>query len=274
MLPNDRGWRHLSRSEMQSHYPRLSLWGRSSECGVLDRVVAEPRAGRSQVLVLRGEAGIGKTALLDYLAAEASGCRLVRTAGIESEMELAYAGLHQFCASMLGGLERLPDPQRNALGVAFGRRVGAAPDRFMVGLAVLGLLSEAAEEHPQVCLVDDAQWLDQASAQIPAFVARRLLAERVALVFAVRDGGDSKLPPGLPELTVPGLSNGAARALLGAMIHGPLDERVIDRIVGETRGNPLALIELTRGLSPEQLAGGFGLPDSMPLASGIEQRFL
>src|SRR5258708_27760151 len=147
MLPNDRGWRHLSRSEMQSHYPRLSLWGRSSECGVLDRVVAEPRAGRSQVLVLRGEAGIGKTALLDYLAAEASGCRLVRTAGIESEMELAYAGLHQFCASMLGGLERLPDPQRNALGVAFGSRAPAPPDRFSVRLPVAGPRPQAARAH-------------------------------------------------------------------------------------------------------------------------------
>jgi hypothetical protein len=175
---------------------------------------------------------------------------------------------------MLGGLECLPEPQRNALSVAFGLRAGAAPDRLMVGLAVLGLLSEAAEEYPQVCLVDDAQWLDRASAEILAFVARRLLAERVALVFAVRDGGDAELLRRLPELTVGGLPDGAARAFLGALIHGPLDEHVIDRIVAETRGNPLALIELTRGLSPEQLAGGFGLPDSTPLASGIEQSFL
>jgi AAA ATPase domain len=190
----------MSWGETQGRYRRLPLWGRSSECGVLDRVVPELHAGRSQVLVLRGEAGIGKTALLDYLAAEASCCRLVRTAGIESEMELAYAGLHQVCGPMLGGLERLPDPQCNALSVAFGLRAGAPPDRFMVGLAVLGLLSEAAEECPQVCLVDDAQWLDRASAEILAFVARRLLAERVALVFAVRDGGDAELLTRLPEL--------------------------------------------------------------------------
>jgi DNA-binding CsgD family transcriptional regulator len=253
---------------------RHTLLGRSGECGVLDRMMAELRAGRSQALVLRGEAGIGKTALLDYLAVEAAGCRLVRTAGIESEMELAYAGLHQFCGPMLGGFERLPAPQRDALGVAFGLQAGAPPDRFMVGLAVLGLLADAAEEHPHICLVDDAQWLDRASAEILAFVARRLLAERVALVFAVRDGVDANLLPRLPELTVSGLPDGAARAFLGALTHGPLDEHVIDRIVAETRGNPLALIELTRGMSPEQLAGGFGLPDSMPLASGIEQRYL
>jgi AAA ATPase domain len=240
----------------------------------LDRLVADLCKGRSQVWVLRGEAGIGKTALLDYLADVASGCRVVRTAGIESEMELAYAGLHQFCGSMLGGLERLPAPQRDALGVAFGLQAGAAPDRFRVGLAVLGPVSEAAEEHPQVCVVDDAQWLHQASAQTLAFVARRLLAERVAMVCAVRDGVEAKALPGLPELTVRGLPDGDPRALLDAVIQGPVDERVSDRIVAETRGNPLALIELPRGLTPEQLAGGFGLPDSMPLASSIEQSFL
>jgi hypothetical protein len=189
-------------------------------------------------------------------------------------MELAHAGLHQVCASMLGGLQSLPAPQRDALSVAFGMQAGPAPDRFMVGLAVLGLLSEAAEERPQVCLVDDAQWLDHASAQALAFVARRLLAERVAVVFAVRETSDTGGLAGLPELTLRGLAEGDARALLDAVIQGPVDDRVGERIVAETRGNPPALIELPRGLTPEQLAGGFGLPDSTPLASSIEQSFL
>jgi hypothetical protein len=174
----------------------------------------------------------------------------------------------------LGALERLPGPQREALEVAFGLRGGEAPDRFMVGLAVLGLLSEAADEEPQVCLVDDAQWLDQVSAQTLAFVGRRLLAERVALVFAVRGGGDGGILAGLPELIVRGLPEADAQALLDAAMPGPVDEQVRDRIVAETRGNPLALIELPRGLTPEQLAGGFGLPDAVSLASGIEQSFL
>jgi hypothetical protein len=189
-------------------------------------------------------------------------------------MELAYAGLHQFCSGMMGALEQLPGPQREALEVAFGLRGGEAPDRFMVGLAVLGLVSEAADDEPLVCLVDDVQWLDQVSAQTLAFVGRRLLAERVALVFAVRDGGDGGILAGLPELIVHGLPEADARALLDTAIRGLVDERVTDRIVAETRGNPLALIELPRGLTPEQLAGGFGLPDAVPLASGIEQSFL
>jgi DNA-binding CsgD family transcriptional regulator len=254
--------------------PRSGLLGRTDECRTLDQLVVGARAGRSGVRVLRGEAGIGKTTLLDYLAGEASGCRVVRTAGIDSEMELAYAGLHQFCTPMLGGLERLPAPQRDALGVAFGLQSGAAPDRFMVGLAVLGLLSEAAEEQPQVCLIDDAQWLDRVSAQTLAFVARRLVAERVALVFAVRDGGGAEVFPELPELTVRGLPDADALALLDAVVQGPVDDRVVGQIVAETRGNPLALIELPRGLTPAQLAGGFGLPVPVPLASGIEQVFL
>jgi hypothetical protein len=240
----------------------------------LDRLAADVRQGRSRAWVLRGEAGIGKTALLDYLAGVVSGCRVERTAGIESEMELAYAGLHQFCAPLLGGLSQLPVPHRDALSVAFGLQAGPAPDRFMVGLAVLGLLSQAAEEQPQLCLIDDAHWLDEVSAQTLAFVARRLLAERVGLVFAMRDSGDAKILPGLPGLAVRGLADGDARLLLGAVMRGPVDERVAERIVAETHGNPLALIELPRGLTPEQLAGGFGLPDSMPLASGIEQNFL
>jgi DNA-binding CsgD family transcriptional regulator len=249
------------------------LRGRVRECAQLSRVVEDVRDGNSRVLVLRGEAGIGKTALLDYLAEAASGCRLVRTAGIESEMELAYAGLHQFCASLLGRLEWQTVPQHEALAVAFGLQQGPVPDPFMVGLAVLGLLAEAAEGRPQVCLLDDAQWLDQASAQTLAFVARRLLAERVAMVFAVREGTDLARLTGLPEMPVRGLPDGDARALLESVMHGPVDERVRDRIVAETGGNPLALIELPRGLSPVQLAGGFGLPDATPSANGIEQSF-
>ena len=223
--------------------------------------------------MLRGEAGIGKTVLLEYLAEGASDCRVTRTAGVESEMELAYAGLHQFCAPFLSSLERLPSPQRGALGVAFGLSVGAAPDRFMVGLAVLGLLSEAAEEHPLMCLVDDVQWLDEVSAQTLAFVARRLLAEPVALVFAVRGSGDGGRIFGLGELVVRGLADADARALLDDVITGPVDELVRERLVAETRGNPLALVELPRGLTPEQLAGGFALPDSLPVATGIEEAF-
>lgn len=229
------------------------------------------------MLVLRGEPGVGKSALAEYLVESAAGCRILRAAGVESEMELAFAGLHQLCVPMLGQLDRLPEPQRDALGIAFGMRAGSAPDRFMVGLAVLSLLAEVAEERPLVCVVDDAQWLDRVSAQTLAFVARRLLAERVALVFAVR----TSTPPaaddpwvGLRELVVRGLRDDDARALLDSVVPGRLDERVRDRIVAETRGNPLALLELTRGLSAAELAGGFERPDARPLASQIERSFL
>ena len=241
---------------------------------MLDRLLAEARAGQSRVLVLRGEAGVGKTALLDYLHERASGFRVARAAGVESEMELAFAGLHQLCTPMLSNLAGLPGPQRDALGTIFGLSTGQAPDRLLVGLAVLGLLSEAAEERPLVCLVDDAQWLDQASAQALAFVARRLLAEPVALVFTVREPSEEQQWRGLPLLTVEGLSGGDARALLDSVTPGRLDEQVRDRIVAETRGNPLALLELPRGLSAAELAGGFGLPGAPPLASRIERSFL
>jgi hypothetical protein len=214
--------------------------------------------------------------LVDYLVGSAAGCRIARAAGAESEMELAFAGLHQLCVPMMGHLDRLPGPQRDALSVAFGLSSGSAPDRFLVGLAVLGLLAEVAEERPLVCVVDDAQWLDRVSAQTLAFVARRLLAERVALVFAVREPvlGPGDPLVGLPELVVPGLRDGDARALLDSVVPGRLDERVRDRIVAETRGNPLALLELPRGLTAAELAGGFGRPDARPLASQIEQSFL
>jgi DNA-binding CsgD family transcriptional regulator len=223
---------------------------------------------------LRGEAGIGKTALLGYVAERASDCRIARVAGVQSEMELAFAGLHQLCAPMLDGLEALPGPQQDALRTAFGMQGGAAPDRFLVALATLSLLAGAAEVDPLVCLVDDVQWLDLASAQALAFVARRLLAERIAVVFAVREPTAVNELSGLPELVVGGLSDGDARSLLASAIPGRLDERVRDQIVAETRGNPLALLELTRGLTPAELAGGFGLPDARPLASRLEETFM
>src|ERR1700722_12253464 len=249
------------------------LRGRRNECKVLDQLLASVRAGDSRVLVLRGEPGIGKTALLSYLLGRASGCRTARAVGVEAEMELAFAGLHQLCAPFLDRLDRLPGPQRDALGTAFGLQVGDAPDRFLVGLALLSLLSDVAEEQPLVCVVDDAQWLDHASAQALAFVARRLAAESVALGFAVREPAAERHLTGLPELVVPGLVDGEARALPLSVITGPVDERVRDRIVAETRGNPLALLELPRGLTPQELAGGFGLPDAAALSGRIEDSF-
>jgi DNA-binding CsgD family transcriptional regulator len=262
---------------MASSDPLRRLRGRRDECAVLDRALADARSGQSQVLVLRGEAGVGKSALLDHLVENAGGARIARAAGVESQMELAFAGLHQLCAPMLGHLDRLPDPQHDALAVAFGLSTGSAPDRFLVGLAVLSLLAEVAEDEPLVCVVDDAQWLDQVSAQTLAFVARRLLAERVALVFAARssvlDPGDDPLV-GLRELVVGGLRDDDARALLDSVVLGRVDERVRDRVVAEARGNPLALLELPRGLTAAELAGGFGRPDARPLASKIEQSFL
>ncbi len=249
------------------------LLGRRLECEALDRLLAAARAGQSQVLVLRGDAGVGKTALLDYVLERSSGCRVARASGVESEMELAFAGLHQLCLPMLERMDRLPDPQRDALATVFGLAAGAAPDRFLVGLALLGLLSEVAHEQPLVCLVDDAQWLDRASTQALAFAARRLLAESVALVFVVREPSSDEALAGLPEMVVGGLSDGDARALLDAVVPGRLDDRVRDRILAETRGNPLAMLELPRGLTAAQLAGGFGRPDAQPLASRIEQSF-
>jgi len=248
------------------------LRGRRSECEVLDRLLERVRAGRSGALVVRGEAGVGKTALLQYAVESASDLRIARGVGMESEMELAFASLHQLCAPMLDRFERLPGPQRDALSTTFGLKAGPAPDRFFVGLAVLSLLSEAAQERPLVCVVDDAQWLDRASAQALAFVARRLMAESMVLLFAAREPGEEFR--GLPELVVEGLRNGDARELLGSVVRGSLDERVRDRIVAETRGNPLALLELPRGLSPAQLAGGFGSPGALSLSSRIEEKFL
>jgi DNA-binding CsgD family transcriptional regulator len=249
------------------------LAGRGAEGARLDRLLADARAGQSAVLVLRGEPGIGKTALLGYAAERAAGFQVVRAAGVESEMELPFAGLHQLCGPMLGGLRRLPPPQRGAMGTAFGLSSGGQPDRFLVGLAVLSLLSDAAEERPLLCLIDDAQWLDRSSAQVLAFVARRLQAESVVLLFAEREPGDLDELAGLPDLPLRGLPGDSARELLASAISGPLDDRVRDRILAEARGNPLALLELPRELSPATLAGGFGLPDGLPLPGRIEASF-
>ncbi len=248
------------------------LRGRRVEREVLGGLLEAVRCGESRVLVVRGEPGVGKTALVESVIASASGFRVVRAVGVESEMELAFAALQQLCAPLLGRLDRLPAPQQDALGVAFGLRSGEAPDRFLVGLAVLSLLSEAVEGQPLLCVVDDAHWLDRASAQALVFVARRLLAESVALVFSTRQARDDELG-GLPGLVVEGLPDGDARALLGSVLHVPLDERVRERIVAETRGNPLALLELPRGLTPAELAGGFGLPDAPGLSGRIEDSF-
>ena len=247
------------------------LHGRRVERAALERLLAAARGGQSRVLVVSGEPGVGKTALLECAIASASGFRVMRAVGVESEMELAFAALQQLCAPMLDRLDGLPAPQRDALGVAFGLRAGDTPDRFLVGLAVLSLLAGAAAEQPLICVVDDAHWLDRASAQALVFVARRLLAESVAVLIATRDQSDEL--QGLPQLTLEGLRDGDARALLGSAVGVPLDERVRERIVAETRGNPLALLELPRGLTPAELAGGFGLLDTLGLSGRIEDSF-
>jgi DNA-binding CsgD family transcriptional regulator len=235
------------------------LLDRLPERAALSGLLEAARAGRSGVLVVRGEPGVGKTALLDWAVESAAGLRVVRVAGVESEMELAFAALQQLCAPMLDKLAGLPDPQRAALGVAFGLTTGAAPDRFLVGLAALSLLSAVAERQPLLCVVDDAQWLDRASALVLGFAARRLLAEPVALVFATREPGEEFR--GLPELVVGGLGDSAARELLASVIGGPLDVRVRDRILAETRGNPLALLELPRDVP--------GVPGAMGVTGGV-----
>jgi DNA-binding CsgD family transcriptional regulator len=250
----------------------LMLRGRRDECAALDALLAGVRVGRSGVLVLRGEAGIGKTALLRYLIESASDLTVARAVGVESEMELPFASLQQLIGPMLDRLERLPAPQREALEIVFALSAGAAPDRFLVGLGVLSLFSEVAEDGPLLCVVDDAQWLDQASALTLAFVARRLLAEPVGIVFAAREPGEELQH--LPELPLRGLRNGDARALLDSAVRFILDEPVRDRIIAETRGNPLALLELPRGFTAAQLAGGFGLPAALSLRGKIEETFV
>jgi len=247
------------------------LLGRQRERVVLERLLDTARNGHGAVLVVHGDPGVGKTALLQYAAEAGRDFRVVRTAGVEGEMELDYAALQQLCSPLLEFVERLPDPQRDAIGVAFGLSAGQAPSPFLVGLAVLGLFSEAAERQPLLCVVDDALWLDGGSAGALAFVARRLLAERVALAFATRDVGSGWAR--FPQLRVEPLGRRDARSLLESVLPARLDESVLERIVAETGGNPLALLELPRGLTPAQLAGGFGLPAALPLSTGIEQSF-
>jgi DNA-binding CsgD family transcriptional regulator len=272
-------WLLCSAGPMTAHSdiggPAAGLTGRLSEREVLDRFVAGVRAGEGRALVVRGVPGVGKTALLDYLAGRASGCLVARAAGVQSEMELAFAGLHQLCAPMLDHAESLPGPQREALRTAFGLSAGPPPDRFLLGLAVLGLLSETAGERPLVCVVDDQQWLDHASAQALGFAARRLAADPVGLVFAARV--PSRDVAGLPELVVEGLAASDAQSLLESVLTGltgPLDARVRDRVLADTHGNPLALLELTRGLTPAQLTGGFGVRSAAPLDGRIEESFV
>ncbi|MFW2514359.1 ATP-binding protein [Demequina sp. SO4-13] len=253
------------------------LVGRRSERAVIEKFLALARSGHSGSLVVRGEAGIGKTAVIEHarLTARASGFRVESSVGVESETQFAFAGLHQLCAPLLDRANALPAPQQDALGVAFGLHGGAAPDRFLVGLAVLSLLAEVAEEAPLLCLIDDAQWLDESSALVLAFVARRLGAERLALVFGWRDShqGDPLPLAGLPELRLDGLSDRDSVDLLAEAVHAPLDERVRDRIVAEARGNPLALLELPRSAQLAGLAGGFGLPDALSVPQHVEDSF-
>src|SRR5919198_4438792 len=250
------------------------LRGRLSERAMLEGLLQDARSGRSAVVVVRGEAGVGKSALLRAVAERVSGFRVARIAGVESEMELPFAGLHQLCAPMLAGLDGLPPPQERALRVALGLASGDPPDRFLVALGALTLIAEIADEEPFLCFIDDAQWLDGASRQVLGFVARRLLAGHVAIVFAVREPNEDPEFVGLRELHLGGLDDESSRALLETVIPGRLDERVRDRIVAETRGNPLALLELPRGLAAAQLAGGFGLPELLPLSGRIEMSFL
>jgi DNA-binding CsgD family transcriptional regulator len=241
---------------------------------VLDRLLADVRAGQSGAVVLRGEAGVGKTALLGYLTERAEGFRVANAVGVESEMELPYSGLHQLCGPMFDLIDRLPPAQHDALATVFGVGEGPPPGRFLVGIAALSLLAEAAEQQPLVCIVEDAHWLDQASGQVLGFVARRLLAEPVAVVAAARTGIGDDVLGGLPELLVGPLGESDARALLLENLVGPLDAVVCDQIVAESHGNPLALLEFPRTWSAAELAGGFGLPESHPVAGKIEEGYL
>jgi DNA-binding CsgD family transcriptional regulator len=248
----------------------VGLVGRASECAVLDQTIAAVRTGESRVLVVHGAPGVGKSALLEHLESSATDIRVLRAVGVESEMELAFATLHQLSAPLLDKLADLPAPQRDALETVFGMRAGAPPERFLVGLAVLSLLSDTSEEGPVLCVIDNAQWMDRASAQVLGFVANRLLAESVALVFAARQR--MRDLRGLPELEVTGLGTADAHALLSSATHARLDQHVRDRIVAEARGNPLALLELPRELTVTQLAGGFGLPHTGTRPDRIEHK--
>ena len=251
----------------------MLLLGRDGECEAVGELLADALAGRSRAVVLRGEAGIGKSALLRSLSDRVADWHLASAVGIESETELAYGGLHQLCASILEHLERLPGPQRTALETVFGLTAGPPPDRLLVGLATLTLFAEAAEEKPLACFIDDAHWLDEASVQIIGFVARRLFAERIALVCVARTGNGEHVLAGLPELRIAGLRESAARAVLLTNIRGPVDAAVCNQIIAECHGNPLALLELARTWNSGTLAGGFGLPDSHAVGGRIEESY-
>ena len=257
--------------EMSAHD---TLQGRDTECAALDVLLEAARKGGSRTVILRGEAGVGKSAMLDYAIGSAPDFRVLRSVGVESEMELAFASLHQLCAPVLGQRGSLPGPQREALEVAFGLDNGPAPDRFLVALAILSLLADVADERPLLCAIDDAQWLDSASALVFAFVARRLMAESIILVLAVREPFSVRELAGLPVLSIGGLGEEDARVLLASTLPERLDERIRDRIVAESRGNPLALLELPRGLTAGELAGGFAIPDARHLTDRIERSFL
>jgi DNA-binding CsgD family transcriptional regulator len=254
--------------------PRPAFVGRTSERELLDGLLARVRGGESEVLVIRGEAGVGKTAMLRYAARQAAGFRVAELAGVEAEMELPFAATHQLCATMLDRLDALPSPQRDALSVALGLAVGEVPERFLVGLAVLSLLAAVAEERPLMCLVEDAQWLDAASSQVLGFVARRVRAESVAIVVAVREPAAAHDFDDLPELRLAGLAEPDASALLHSVVTGRLDSRVGDRLVAETGGNPLALLELPGRMTAAELAGGFELPAAGELPAHIEDHYL
>src|SRR5262245_22108984 len=248
--------------------------GRDAECAALERLLQAARDGHGSVLVLRGEPGVGKSVLLDYAATLATGFAVARAAGVESELELPLAGLQQLLgASLLDRAAALAPPQRDALRVAFGLLEGPVPDPFLVALAALGLLTDAADEQPLLCLVDDVQWLDKTSVQVLSFVARRLAAERLAIVFGVREPNEERVLGGLPELALRGLADHDARLLLDSVLPGGIDHQVRERIVAESHGNPLALLELPRGLSPAELAGGFGLPEQ-GVAGRVEASFM
>src|SRR5919197_419350 len=252
----------------------LGFLGRTRERERLDAMLGQAREGESAVLVIRGEPGIGKTALLRYAARHATGFRLAQVTGAEAEMELPFAGIHQLCAPLLDHLAALPQPQQDALNVALGLASGDVPERFVVGLAVLGLLSATAEERPLLCLVEDAQWLDEASGLILGFIARRVLAESVAIVVTVREPSTRQDFGGLPELELRGLPDEDARTLLGRAVPGGLDDRIRDRIVAETGGNPLALLDLPRNRTATELAGGFELVAATDLPRHLEDHYL
>src|SRR5579862_8535857 len=252
--------------------PATQLLGRRRERAVLDRVLEAAREGHGSVLAVYGEPGVGKTALIEFVLEAAADFRVARTVGLEGEIAIPFAALQQLCSPSLDLIECLPDPQRGALEVALGLSSGKPPSLFLVGLAVLSLLSESANEQPLLCVIDDAQWLDRASARVIAFVAHRLVAEKIAMVFAAREPVDEL--DGFAKLQVSPLGSRDARALLGSVLLARLDERVLERIIVEAHGNPLALLELPRGLTPAKLAGGFGLPAALPVSARIEESFV